>query len=75
MTYDEAIRFFRDHGNVSRSEEALRDEEPDIGQLYDACMHAIGVKGRTVAEARDALVAVINHYRSPPDPLSEPPTA
>jgi hypothetical protein len=74
MTYDEAIRFFLDHGNVGRSEADLKSTEPDIGQFYDACMYAMGFKGRTVAEARDALVAIVNHYRPPPEPISEPPT-
>lgn len=58
MTYDDAIAFFAEHGNVCSDPELLRRQTPSAQQLDMAVDWAVRVRGqpRSVAEAaKDAV--------------------
>jgi predicted XRE-type DNA-binding protein len=60
MTYDEALEFFAEHGNVAHDIDRLRNTVPTRQQLMEAVGYAVDVKGQPKELAQEAALAVAN---------------
>jgi thiazole synthase ThiGH ThiG subunit len=69
MTYDEALEFFANYGNVARDLDRLRDSVATEGQLNAAVAVASGNQPTELAE--EAKRAILAHYAKLEDPKDQ----
>lgn len=61
MTYDDAIQFFYEHGNVGRSADDLKSKCPTVSQLSDAVDGAV-LHGQSRSLAQEAGETILLHF-------------
>lgn len=61
MTFDQAIDFFREHGNVTQDRARLAREKPTSQKLLNAVEYAVQTKGQPVRLAAEAMLVIVEH--------------
>lgn len=61
MTFEQAIDFFREHGNVTQDRDRLIREKPTSQKLLNAVEYAVLAKQQPVRRAAEAMLAIVEH--------------